>query len=103
MGTEGERRETQAFIDQRSWITALDVTPDEAEDLASIIQHTVFGLAAEGLIAQAFASGDEEGLRGFRALEWPASGLTYQVTPTGIELFVRAHGKKGDPIDLFDE
>jgi hypothetical protein len=101
MQTQRQAR-AQFFMDWQVWATAMDLTAEEANSFTSIFRHTINGLIREQLLDDFYASGNVEHLRSScMNRDFAQSGIVYELSPLGAELFGAAAGKQGDPYGFF--
>lgn len=88
----------QVCVPMGPFVEAMDFSP--REPLEAILAHSVFGLERERLIGGRFAYGDEGGVR-WMYPDAKGQNLIFQPIPSGIELFLWAHGAGDVPAANF--
>lgn len=83
-----DRPHLQISIPLPALLHAMDMTPEESVNLVSLFEHIFFGMSRENLIENfQYGALDKE------VFPWAVdSGVLFQPTVLGAELFLRAHG-----------
>lgn len=81
--------------------SAMEFSPDEIREVSTIVSHSMYGLSREQLVGGWCCGVPDFLRRSTRSLSFPSAGMVFSVTATGIELFVAAHGRRGDYYELF--
>lgn len=99
---------TEARSKGKLWLPMQDVLEvllvPEDEDRMAILRHAVDVLIQEGLIdSQSYAYGPATEMRSLAKLSWTPSvqGFVFVPTPRGVELFLVAHGIRGESFGRF--
>jgi hypothetical protein len=94
-----EREKMRIFIPYSSFLHSMDFI--EGEDINAILPHIFGGLTSRSLIDQQYAFGDSNIIRSiFPTAPDGFSGLIFQPSTLGIELFLWAHGQGNVPISM---
>lgn len=97
--TDG-RSALEIFIPANSYISAMEFSDKERQNLTPLLDHVMFGLVKEGLIAERYNYGPLDYVKKHFA-EATTSGIILQPSPLGIELFHWAHGMGDLPVAEF--
>jgi len=91
------------FIAERTWLTDMDCDAEERSASKDLISHSVGGLMREDLLGEKYGIGSRESLREVLGdhNRYPSSGIVFEVSILGIELFMAAHGTSESPLDAF--
>ncbi len=89
LGNLKARAMARTFLPYRSYLAAMDFT--EGEDVAAVVNHSLFGLVNHDLIESIF----------FHPVEDPDGGIAVNPSSHGVELFLWAHGRSDVPIHRF--
>jgi hypothetical protein len=92
------------FLPDSLFDSAMEFSEEEKEPerFQPIIDHTVHGLAREGLINdRIIGTGPASFLRHAFKRDFPEAGIVFCLSMLGMELFVVAHGVPGRPMSSF--
>lgn len=102
IGDSAVRNQLELFIPLNTYIGTMEFSIDEAPQLGSILQNSLWGLVNAGLIENTFRYGPMEYVQKY----YPAAldgGLLLRPTALGAELFLWAYGYGMSPMSsLFD-
>lgn len=83
------------YLSRKSYSACMDIS--SAEDVLEVIAHSLFGLEREKLITT-FISTTKEDLANDYGVEAKGSGIIFQPSTLGVELFLWAHGRGEIPV-----
>src|SRR5690606_22697297 len=90
VGDSSDRSKMEIFISYETYAQAMDFTSEEIENFHTLMQHSIWGLNKEELIAT-FQYGSEDSLKS-RYKSANKAGILVQPSNLGIELFMWAYG-----------
>lgn len=90
IGIERERKQMIIYIPLEQYALSMDFGPKENQN--TIVAHSMVGLIREGLLDKFYAIGTASGLKEFSS-SIKKSGVIFQPSPVGVEMFLWAHGK----------
>ena len=100
VGNPQDREQMETFFPVDSFAVAMAF--DEKEQLDLFVTHIMFGLEKERLIEKEFMSGPKEDVETYFE-NAKQSGIIFQPSPLGVELFLWAHGKSSTGTSKFLE
>lgn len=97
-----DRNKMEIFIPYPFYTDAMDFSQEEHSKGETLLRHTFFGLANDGLIENSFQYGSKENMsKRFSKAEY--DGILCQPSALGAELFLWAFGQGDNPLDyIFD-
>lgn len=96
MLNSSQRADCTTFIPASDYLSAMQSQPEEGEE--ALVTHVLFGLHRETLIENQFSFGPQEHLKS-QFPEASESGLLFQPSALGIELFLWATGNSHSRIN----
>ncbi len=93
----------QFFIPYETWVEGMDLSEAEREvrARADLARHCCAGLAREDLIAGRFSWGTGDSVSRYFKHRVETSGIGYELSVLGIELFIAAHGIQEPSLTAF--
>jgi hypothetical protein len=99
VGNNTDRSKMELYIPYDTYAKAMDFTTEEIGNFHVLMQHSIWGLDKESLIAT-FQYGSADYLKGkYKNVE--GSGIIVQPSNLGIELFMWAYGYGQLPVNAF--
>lgn len=99
VGSSTDRSKMEIFIPISTYVNAMDFAKDELKNIWDLMVHSIWGLNREELI-ETFQYGGAEDLKS-RFPKVSDTGILFQPSTLGIELFMWAYGKGQLPINDF--
>ncbi len=90
IGIEKERKQMIIYIPFEQYALSMDFGAKENRNI--IVAHSMVGLIREGLLDKFYAIGKEDELKEFSS-SINESGVIFQPSTVGVEMFLWAHGK----------
>jgi hypothetical protein len=90
------------FLPSEDLASAFDWSPDIDEDESDLARSAIVGLQREGLLGDYFATGPGDFLsRNLSRTFPPRGGLVFQISTSGVALFLWGHGRGRAALEMF--